>query len=139
MPAYIEKSDFITIITTTALDLQTGGDDNIIAEMSNEAVAEMKAFLATRYDVDVVFGVSGDERHKTVLMYAKDIALYHIFSRRHTHPMPDIRNKRYENALKWLKDVQDQIINPTDLPVASDAAKAMVKTGGNTKRENHQL
>lgn len=138
MSDFLEKTDFITIINTAALDIQTGGDDSIITEMALEAIAEMKAFLATRYDVAVVFGTAGTERHKTVLMYAKDIALYHIFSRRHTNAMPEIRFKRYENALKWLKDVQAQIINPTDLPVTVDPAKALIKTGGNPKRENHQ-
>jgi phage gp36-like protein len=135
---FIDKADFFTIISITALDELTGYDDNIVIEMADEAVEEMKAFLNTRYNITIIFYATGADRNKMLLMYGKDIALYHIHSRHHLRSMPEMRIKRYQQALQWLKDVQEQKINPVGLVLTTDPAKDMVKTGGNIKRENHQ-
>ena len=132
---FIEKVDFNTIITTGTLDYLSGNDDDIVLEMADEAVEEMKSYLVDRYNITSVFDMTGSERNKTLLMYGKDIALYHLFSRRHTNQIPTIRAKRYEAAMDWLRKVQKQEINPVGLPISGIK---MVASGGNTKRENHQ-
>ncbi|MBK8847304.1 MAG: DUF1320 family protein [Bacteroidetes bacterium] len=132
---FIEKADFNTIIPASNLDFITGNDDDILLEMADEAVEEMKSYLAERYAVSEIFAASGGDRNKTLLMYGKDIALYHLFSRRHQYRIPEIRAKRYDAAVKWLKNVQQQIINPTLLQ--SSGIKTIIG-GGNIKRENHQ-
>lgn len=132
---FIEKVDFNTIITTGTLDYLSGNDDEIVLEMADEAVEEMKSYLVDRYNITSAFDMTGSERNKTLLMYGKDIALYHLFSRRHTNQIPTIRAKRYEAAMEWLRKVQKQEINPVGLPISGIK---MVASGGNTKRENHQ-
>ncbi len=132
---FIEKVDFNTIITTGTLDYLSGNDDEIVLEMADEAVEEMKSYLVDRYNIISAFDMTGSERNKTLLMYGKDIALYHLFSRRHTNQIPIIRAKRYEAAMEWLRKVQKQEINPVGLPISGIK---MVASGGNTKRENHQ-
>lgn len=136
MPTFLIKDDFKTITTTAIIDKLTGGDDSIIETLVETAVDEMKGYLTSRYNLIAIF--DSGESCPVLNMYCKDIALYHLFSRSNQNQIPLIRETRYKAALKWLDDVQNQKINPPELPLLNDAEKALVKAGGNTKRNNHQ-
>ena len=133
---FITKPDYWSSIKTPVLDALTGNDDTIIDELSAEAVEQMKSFLNARFDVNIIFSQTGAARNQTIVMYCKDLALFHIFSIYNFRSIPEIRKTRYENALKWMQDVNEQRINPEGLPLNT---KTFVKTGSNEKRINHQL
>ena len=135
MASFLTKPDYFSSIDTAVLDALTGGNDAIIDELSFEALEEMKSYLNVRFDVVQIFSQGGTNRNKTVLMYAKDIALYHIYSRSGFFPIPETRVNRYKKALSWLQDVVEQTINPEGLPTNT---KSLVKTGSNEKRINQQ-
>ena len=132
---FLDKPDYKTSINTSVIDSITGGDDAILDALSAEAVEEMKSYLNSRYEVQVLFDAGGDDRNKTLMMYAKDIALYHLYSINTLSSMPQTRLDRYKKALSWLQDVSEQKINPEGLQLNN---KSFVKTGGNEKRINHQ-
>ena len=132
---FLDKADYSTSINIAVIDSLTGGDDSIINTLSEEAVEEMKSYLNSRYEVQPIFDAGGDERNKTLMMYAKDIALYHLYSINTLSSMPQTRFERYKKALSWLQDVSEQKINPEGLQFSG---KSFVKTGGNEKRINHQ-
>ena len=134
--AFLKKPDYFSSINMDVLDALTGGDDTIIDELSNEAIEEVKSYLNARYDVDTIFAATGTDRNKTVLMYCKEIALFHIYSIYTFRAIPEIRITRYKNSFKWLKGVSVQQINPEGLQLNE---KTFVKTGSNEKRINHQL
>lgn len=137
MADFLVKADFITIITTAALDNLTDGNDAIIDTMIVEAKLEMASYLGVRYNEAELF--TGDAVvSATLQMYCKDIVLYHLYSRHAQKPIPEIRIKRYHKAMQWLVDVQEQKCNPLSYLESYTANKALVKTGGNPKRENHQ-
>ena len=138
MPDFLVKADFITIITTAALDNLTDANDAIIETMIVEAILEMTAYLDARYDVTALFAGDG-LMHPTLQMYCKDIVLYHLHSRHHQRPMPEIRLMRYQAAIKWLVNIQEQKIDPFSLIEGLTETKSIIKSGGNPKRENHQL
>lgn len=133
--AFLAKTDFKFSIDLSVLDNLTGSDDTIIDELSAEAVTEMKSFLNSRYDVTVIFNAIGTARDKTIVMYCKDIALYHIHSLYNLRVIPAIRLNRYNHALQWMQDVCEQKINPEGLPVNTSS---FIKTGSNTPRINQQ-
>ena len=134
MASFLVKEDYVYSISIEVLDTLTGGNDDIINQISLEAIEEMKSYLNARYDIQSIFSTSGDERNKTILMYCKDIALYHIYSIFTFREMPEIRYTRYKKAIHWLEQVCEQKINPEGLPIN----KAFVKSGSNDKRNNHQ-
>ena len=133
--AFLAKTDYRFSISISVLNSLTGSDDTIVDEFSAEAVEEMKSYLNTRYDVTAIFNTTGTNRNKTIMMYCKDISLYHLYSISTMVVIPEVRVNRYKKALQWLEDVNEQKINPDGLPVNT---KSLVKTGGNEKRINHQ-
>ena len=120
------KTNFITVDDYSAsIRLEFGekaarGDENILEIVENQAVAEMKSYLSGRYDVDAIFSASGDDRHDLVLMFAKDISIYHLCSIREGL-MTQTRIDRYERAVKWLTDVRDGKLVVEGLPRLEEA------------------
>lgn len=77
----------------------------------------------------------GDNRNTELVMYACDIALYHIHSRIAPRNMPELREKRYDDAIKWLKAAAKGDITP-NLPVIQPLSGSSIRYGGNTKNIN---
>lgn len=78
-----------------------------------------------------------DERNPLLVMYACDIALYHLHGRISPRQIPDLRISRYERAIEWLEDVRKGNVNlSTDLYVDS---LVVVEEIEEPSTENNQL
>lgn len=87
------------------------------------AVAQMRNHLSGRFDVDQIFvdapaNGATDLRDPYIVMLAIDIALYHIWTKEGPNNIPKTRELRYNDALKWLQDVQGGAA--ADLPIKTD-------------------
>ena len=66
-------------------------DPEVIETCEDRAVGEMVGYLNKTYDVEAIFSARGSDRHALILMYAVDIALYHLFSLHNPYKMSGIR------------------------------------------------
>ncbi|MEL0593276.1 MAG: phage protein Gp36 family protein [Planktothrix rubescens PR223] len=57
-----------------------------------------------------------DPRSRLIVMYACDIVLYHLFSSVAPQKLSELRVKRYDDAIDWLKRVNTGKLSPV-LPV----------------------
>lgn len=138
------KTNFITVddypasIRLELVEKAARGDDNILEIVENQAISEMKSYLSGRYDVEAVFSATGDDRHDLVLMFAKDITIYHLCSIREGL-MTQTRIDRYQRAIEWLKDVQKGELVVEGLPRLPEedlAARSEYLMKSNPKRTN---
>ena len=67
-----------------------------------------------------IFGTEGDERNALLLIFVKDIAVWHFINLCNAGTDLQLRQDRYERAVAWLKSVQRSEIKP-NLPVMEDA------------------
>jgi phage gp36-like protein len=58
----------------------------------------------TTLPTDTAKWTKGDNRNAQLTQYMVDIVLYHIHTRIAPHNIPDIRVKRYDDAITWLKN-----------------------------------
>lgn len=135
--AFINKADFDDSIYNEIRDVLTRGDDSTLDSLALQAIDEVAGYLSARYDTAKIFAATGNSRNKTILMWCKDITLYHLHSRGNPSQIPDIRVKRYDDAIKSLKAVQKQELNLPDLPLLEDDTSNYIKYGFNDKRNNH--
>jgi phage gp36-like protein len=133
---FLTKDDFANVIRDNVLDDITSFEDGKIEVCVEEVVSLMAGYLSNRYDTAIIFGATGDDRHKTVMMYCKDIVLYNLHSMISPRKIPRLRYDRYANAMNWLEMVSKQEINPPDLPIPDDGSKSYVQFGGNSRRNN---
>lgn len=80
-------------------------DPQIVEICEDRAVSEMRGYLNKIYDCNAIFSARGEDRHPLILMFALDIAIYHIFTQHNTYKIAKIRQDRYERAIEWLKGV----------------------------------
>lgn len=105
--ASIHKEILASLLRETSASGQPNPDydPNIIEVCEDRAIAEMRSYLSKSYDCDRIFSARGAERHNLVLMFALDIAIYHIFCLHNPYKIADIRKERYNRAMDWLKMV----------------------------------
>ena len=80
-------------------------DPQIVEICEDRAVSEMRGYLNKSYDCNAIFSTRGEDRHPLILMFALDIAIYHIFTQHNPYKIAKIRQDRYERAIEWLKGV----------------------------------
>ena len=120
MSTFIQLSDYDSTVHRDILDSLLRGDaaDNasIIEDCEMQAIAEMKSYLNKSYDVEKIFTAEGKARHPLILMYAQDIAVYHLFCIHNPYKMSQIRKDRYERAVEWLKGVASGMLTVDGAP-----------------------
>lgn len=116
-------------------------DEDIPQRAIDGAVYEVKGYLGD-FDTDSIFSETGNDRHPLILIYTKDIAVWHFIVLANPNIEINLREKRYDNAIAWLKGVQARKITP-DLPlkptegVSGQTGVGRVIQGSNPPRRNH--
>jgi phage gp36-like protein len=117
----------------------SGTDDTILTAAIDAAIAEARGYLAG-YNRDAIFSAEGTARNALLLVFIKDIAVWHYINLSNAGTEMDLRLNRYERAVSWLKGVQKGDITP-DLPGSAgeggEGIVAPVIFGSNPKREQH--
>lgn len=115
------------------------GDETILQAAVDGAIAEVKGYLAA-YDRERIFNATGTERNALLLIFLKDIAVWHFIVLCNAGTEYELREKRYDRAIAWLKGVQKGEISP-DLQTATeddgDKATDTIRTGSNPKKNQH--
>lgn len=115
------------------------GDDNVLLTAITCAMEEASGYL-TAFDQAAIFAAIGDTRNPILLLYIKDISVWHYIQLANPAVEMDLRKYRYEKAIEWLEKVQKGKTNP-NLPYVAVAAPEVpsnyLKTGGIDKRNNN--
>lgn len=140
MSQFIDLEDYDASIHREILDALIRDDDSLIEICEDRAIAEMRSYLAKRYDCDKIFSLRSPERNQLILMMAIDIAVYHIFCIHNPMKLSQIRKDRYERAVEWLKSAgrgDISIDGAPLLPAQQQAAHDGFIIRSNPKRVNH--
>lgn len=123
MSAFITRTDYDSTIHAEILDALVRNDETVVEQCENDAIAEMKGYLSSRYNTDSIFSQTGDSRNTLILMYAKDIAVYHMFCVHNPYKISKIRQDRYDRAMEWLRQVSAGKILIADAPELDPATR----------------
>lgn len=137
MSSFITKDDYKYQIRTYRLDqiLEAADEDEelILDQAENDALSVLKDSLASKYDVVAIFSASGDERHKTILRWAKVLVIYYIYERIPDEMVPERVVKNYDYVLERLEMVEQGKANLDGLPVKTETGDDG-ETGPKTRR-----
>lgn len=118
--ASIHKEILDALLRSSSADY----DPQIVEICEDRAVAEMRSYLSKTYDCDAIFSATGSDRHPLILMFAIDIAIYHIFCQHNPYKMSKVRQDRYDRAVEWLKGVMDGDVTIDGAPLLDDGTQA---------------
>jgi phage gp36-like protein len=139
---FIEIEELKTHLYGESIQAISGGDDTILTAAIDAAVGEARGYLAG-YDRNAIFSATGGNRSPLLLVFIKDIAVWHYMTLCNAGTELSLRQDRYCRAIDWLRAVQKGAVSP-DLPreEAADAGAgagtaSLIKFGSNPKREQH--
>lgn len=134
--SYITIDELNTHLYNENVNVITRLDDTIIEAAIDAATAEAKSYLSA-FDINAELKKTATERNALLVIFVKDIAVWHFVNLCNAGTDLQLRQDRYERAIDWLKGVQKGNITP-DLPALPDDTKTgVILYSSNTKRNNH--
>ena len=134
---YLQPEDLERGVRGEILSVVTRNADNVRQAIA-EAQAEVESYLTARYDIRAEYAKTGDSRLPMVVKLVRDIALYNCFNIANPVSMPENRVTAYNNAVKFLKEVQAERASIDGLTrlTGTTGTSSYVSFGGNRKRKN---
>lgn len=134
---FITVEELNTHIYDEQIEAISGIDNTIITAAIDGATAEAKGYLHN-FDTEAIFSAAGPDRNALLVIFVKDIAIWHYINLASPGTEFKVRQDRYKSAIAWLKSVQAGDIVP-DLPVPEpvEGQAGSYAWGSNTKRDNH--
>lgn len=117
---YLVDSDYTAQIRTEQLTQLIESTPANRTDAEAKAISQAKSRLRNRYDVDALFAKTGAERDPELVMYIVDMTLYHLHARQAPGQVPEMRDKRYADALAWLEKVAAGDFDPGFPPKGDD-------------------
>ena len=135
--SFISAEEIKTHMAADLVDAISGEDDTLLAAAIDGAEAEVKSYLPD-FDLATIFAETGDDRHALLVIFVKDVAVWHFLALCNAGVELPHREKRYNAAIAWLKGVKSGDIVPDLAKVtATDEISATVTFGSNVQRVNH--
>jgi phage gp36-like protein len=134
--AYLSPTEILTHLKSELIDLIEEDYAGPLQSAIDAAISEMRGYLSF-YDVTAILAATGTNREAILLLYTKDIAVWHFIQLANPNIDLALRQIRYDRAIDWLKGVQKGAIVPNlPMPVNTDplAQDGKIKWGSNTKR-----
>lgn len=132
MSRFLNDTDYAVLIRTEIKNiLLENYTENKLLSAEQMAIAQIKNYLAGRYDVALIFtaledGATEDTRNAFIVMNTIDCALYHLYCSIAPNKIPEHRSNRYQDALEWLKLIAEGKAY-ADLPLIKDESTGEVK------------
>ena len=133
----ITNKELFTHLYPEQIAAISDGDNRMLTAAIAGAITQAKGYLH-RYDIEKIFSAKGTRRNSFLLIILKDIAVWHYINIANPNIDFSIREKRYDDAISWLKGVQKGDILP-DFHVAEETNPTGFRFGSNPKRSNHIL
>jgi phage gp36-like protein len=113
--AFLTTEDYKAVTDSRTLDVINQSDEENLRRAERYAVEEISGYLRAvspaktggrPYDVAAAFAAEGGARNAQLVMYACDVALYHLVAWLPQRIGFEIREIRYKRAIEWLESVQ---------------------------------
>jgi hypothetical protein len=110
--AFLKESDYtVQLRSEISKIIDPSQQKTKLLKAENMAIGQIRNHIAGRYDCDAIFQrVAEGEAEPTwreyIIMIVIDLALYHAWSGESPNSIPKHRELRYNDALKWLQDIQ---------------------------------
>lgn len=111
---FLTVEDYKSVCTEFEMEqLSALTDDRLIAERA--AMEQISSYTRGRYDMEKAFAAEGDDRNAMLIQCVVNITLWLMIHRLPQNMGYERRECLYNDAIKWLKDVQTSKASP-DLP-----------------------
>jgi len=138
---FLSADEIYTHLFPETISAISGTDERLLLAAITGAISETKGYLSA-FDIAAIFAKTGEERDALLLIWLKDIAVWHYIAIARPAVDYEVRETRYKAAIAWLKGVQKGDIVPPDFhiktnPDGSEENTSGMLFGSNPKRGNY--
>lgn len=139
---YITIEELNTHLRDETIEAISGVDETLLTMAIKGAESETKGYLH-KYDIAAIWAEVGYYRDPLLVIWIKDIAVWHYINIANPGVDFAVRERRYNAAIAWLRGVQkgdivpDGYPLPTDPDTGEDENTTPFLIGSNTRRGNH--
>lgn len=135
---FVSKEELKTHLYSENINVIGRGDDTILQAAIDGAIQEAYGYLGD-FDREAIFNAAGENRNALLLIFVKDLSVWHFLVLCNAGVELELREARYKRAVDWLKAVQRRDVSP-NLPKGTDDNGDQIggiEFGSNTKRNQH--
>jgi hypothetical protein len=138
---YLTADEIFTHLYEETVEAISGDDERLLLAAIKGAISEAKGYL-NAFDIAAIFAKTGDDRDDLLLIWLKDMAVWHYINIARPSVDFDVRERRYNAAIAWLKGVQKGDIvpdfpRPVDPETNIETNSTGILFGSNPKRGNY--
>ena len=139
--AFITPEELETHLYKENMEAISREDGTILTAAIDAAIQEAYGYPGA-YDRKRIFEATGKRRNALLLIFVKDIAVWHFVNLCNAGTELELREKRYDRAIAWLRQVQKGETT-ANLPVIDEDGDGKPDTAGeyiygsNPRRNQH--
>lgn len=138
---YIEETDLASVIQERFLDDSTAniaGDQTILNDIENKAIAYAVSFISTRYNTDLIFSETEPLRSPILQQIIAQIMVYRAVKRNAARKVPEDYVTMFNEATRMLERIQLGAMKLVGMPVLTDeSGNNTPLMWGNTTNSNY--
>ncbi len=138
---YIEETDLASVIQERFLDDSTAniaGDQTILNDIENKAIAYAVSFISTRYNIDLIFSETEPLRSPILQQIIAQIMVYRAVKRNAARKVPEDYVTMFNEATRMLERIQSGAMKLVGMPVLTDeSGNNTPLMWGNTTNSNY--
>ena len=138
---YNSPDEITTHLGVDSIEAISNGDETMLQAAIDGAYVETKSYLSA-FDIATEFAKSKptnndtDTRNALLIIFVKDIAVWHFINICNVNISMTIREDRYNRAVSWLKGVQRGEFIPDLPPLPVEQKTDLITFSSNPKRDN---
>lgn len=138
---FVNTSEIYTHLYPETIRTISGEDELMLTSAIKAAISEVKMYLHA-YDLNKLFGATGDDRDDALLLWVKNVAVWHYIVIANPNVDYEARERRYKYTIATLKEIQSGDAVPDGFPPKTDedgnkTELNVMKVGSNPAREQH--
>lgn len=133
---YLTTQEITTHLGIEQITTISNGDNTLLQAAIDGAIAEAKGYL-TQYDIQSELNNTANQRNALLLIFIKDIAVWHFVNICNVNTDLTLRRQRYDRAIDWLTAVQKGDVTADIKPLPIENKTGIIIANSNRKRNNH--
>ena len=116
---FIDPKEMITVASEYKLQEIADYDSTIIQKCIIAAIQRVRRYLSGRYNVNIIFSKTGEDRDPELVEIIKNVALWFLIRRCNVDMLYDKVKESYDRDMKYLGALMSGEL-PAELPLRPD-------------------
>ncbi len=137
---FLTVADFLLKVPEYIRNQITDADDSILDDAELHATAIIQDAFFDKYDMNAEFMLTGTDRHKNLLRWMLNLALYFIYERIPSDQVPERIVKNYDDTMQEIKLIEQGKRNTSLTKLIREdtlRAETNFRWGSSEKRNNN--